>query len=174
MRGYIAFAAIAVMAGATAAQADDCSPLMNAMLSQASKPYNATLTMSDPTGHNQTSKVIFTGAVLYTQIQGQWRSMPMTGKELSDQLRDVSKTAKTTCHRGNDEAVNGQPATVYAAHVENQGSISDNKVWISKANGVPLKSDVTIQQGPHMTTVFDYSKVAPPAGATPLVPPPQH
>jgi enamine deaminase RidA (YjgF/YER057c/UK114 family) len=174
MRGLTTLAAAAALLGVLPAHADDCSTLMTAMMNQASKPYNATVTMSDPTGKNHTSKIIFTGSLLYTQVEGQWHSMQLTSKEMADQIRDAAKTAKTSCHQTGAEAVNGQPATIYMAHVENQGSISDNKVWVSKANGATLKSEVTIKDGPHMVTVFDYGKIVPPANATPLVAPPQH
>jgi enamine deaminase RidA (YjgF/YER057c/UK114 family) len=173
MRKYLAVTAILTAAfGALPARADDCGALMSAMLSQAAKPYNATVTMSDPSGKPHTTKIIFTGNLLYTQVDGQWKSVQMTSKDVTDQIRDAAKTAKTTCHQAGGEAVNGRPATIYTAHVENRGSVSDNKVWV--ANGAALKSEVNIKDGPHIVTIFDYSNVVAPPNATPMVPPSRH
>lgn len=173
MRGYMTLAVAAALFGALPAHADDCATVMTAMVNQASRAYSATMTLTDQTG-THTSKIVFTGSTIYTQVDGQWHSMPMSSKDMIDQIHDAAKTAKTSCHQAGSEAVNGQPTTIYAAHVDNQDSVSDNRIWVSKTNGLALKSEVVIKDGPHMMTVFDYAKVVPPAGATPFVPPPKH
>lgn len=172
MRYLLSAAAIAVVLAAMPARADDCGTLMNTMIAQASNPYAATITMEIPGQPARTTKAVFIHDIMYTQIEGKWRSMPMSAKETAGMIRDAAKTAKETCHVQGNDSVNGQSATLYVAHVENKGSISDNKVWVS--GGKILKTEVQIQGGPHMVTVLDYANVAPPAGATPIGPPPQH
>jgi hypothetical protein len=162
----IAALAISTIAGGLPARAGDCSALMSMMLAQTSTPYGATITMQIPNQPTRTSKVVSTGNMMYTQVDGVWRSMPMSGAEIADQMRANAKTAKETCSSGGTDAVNGTPATVYTAHVENRNSISDNKIWVS-GNKI-LKVEATLKDGMHMVTFYDYTNVAAPAGAKPL------
>jgi hypothetical protein len=170
MRLHIAFASVAAAAivATLPARADDCATLLNISLAQASTPHAMTMTMQDSHGPARTTKAIFTGAMVYTQIDGQWRSMAFSGAEMADQMRAAAKTAKETCSRGADEAVNGAPASLYLAHVENKGVVSDNKIWVSKSGGKVLKMEATMKDGMHIVTSFDYANVAAPAGAKPL------
>ncbi len=92
-----------------------------------------------------------------------------------DPRRSKNRERNLPCSSRQPTAVNGAPSladALHVAHVENKGSVSDNKVWVS--GGKILKTEVQIQGGPHMVTVLDYANVAPPAGATPIGPPPQH
>jgi hypothetical protein len=166
----VAFAGAAVSAiiAALPARADDCATLFSISLAQASMPHAMTMTMQDSHGPARTTKAVFTGTMMYTQVEGQWRSMPFTGAEIADQMREAAKTAKETCRRGADEAVNGTLASLYLAHVENRGTVSDNKIWISKSGGRVLKTDTAMKDGLHMIAVYDYTNVASPVGAKPL------
>jgi hypothetical protein len=157
-----ALAAIVCVLASTAAQADDCAVAMAAIRAGALKPYSATVSMT-MSGKPIFSHIVMTGSKMYIQMQGTWHTMPMTAKEVLDQMDTVAKTAKTTCHRGGAEAVNGQAATIYDVHVENQGNASDNRVWISAA-GLPLKTVDRMAGGNVATSVYDYAHVQPPAG----------
>jgi enamine deaminase RidA (YjgF/YER057c/UK114 family) len=168
MRHHIALANVAAVAiiASLPACAGDCNSLMNTMLAQTSTPYGATITMQGPNEPARTSKVISIGNMMYTQVDGAWRSIPMSGAEVADQMRSAAKTAKETCSTAGTDAVNGTPATLYTAHVENRGSVSDNKVWVS-GNKI-LKVEASLQGGMHMVTVYDYTNISAPAGAKPL------
>jgi len=76
---------------------------------------------------------------------------------------EEKKAAKQTCEAAGDEAVNGKPAAVYTAHIENQGEVSDNKLWVSKDTGLPLKTEARMQEGT-ITQTFSYDGVVAPAG----------
>jgi outer membrane lipoprotein-sorting protein len=78
-------------------------------------------------------------------------------------LTEEKNSVKQTCSVGGDEPVNGQPATVYEAHIDNQGEKSDNKLWVSKATGLPVKSEARMREGT-ITQTFRYDGVEAPAG----------
>jgi hypothetical protein len=60
-----------------------------------------------------------------------------------------------------DELVNGEMAAVYSVHEVSPKSTSDSKTWISKAKGLPLRSD-TDMEGSHISTRYEYGNVKPP------------
>jgi hypothetical protein len=154
-----------VLAASSAAHAEDCADLMAGMLNGATMPVSVAMTMQAPGGQPRTSHSIFTGSKLYVEVNGEWHTMPMTAKEMTDQVHESDKGAKKSCHRVGSERVNGQASTVYMAHVENQGSVSDNKVWIGDAPKRMLKSDIHIADGQHIMADYDYDHIQPPASA---------
>ncbi|HEY1707987.1 MAG TPA: hypothetical protein VGG10_06965 [Rhizomicrobium sp.] len=159
--GLVAGSCLAVSA---AAHADDCADLMTGTLGGAAMPVSVTMTMQAPGGKPETSRSVFTGTQLYVQVGGQWRSMPMTAKDMIDQVHESDRGAKKICHRIGSDTVHGQAATVYTAHVEHQGSIDDNKVWIANLPKRVLKSDTQIAGGQHIMAEYDYDHVQPPEG----------
>ena len=168
MKRRYALLALPILA-AMPARADDCATLFNMMIAQAATPYSATVSMDGVGAMSGMRKTVFTGDTVYTQIDGKWKSMPMNAKETTDMMREAQKTAKETCHLQGMDSVNGQPAQLYVSHVENRGSVSDNKVWV--AGSRVLKTDAQIKGGMHVVMVFDYNNVTAPAGATPLTAP---
>ncbi len=159
---FAAFAA-AMLFVSTAAHAADCSALMAATRAGAMKPYSSTITMSHAGAPPQTSHAVMTGAKMYVQVAGAWHAVPMGTKELLQAIDDNAKTAKMTCvHKGEGD-VNGQPASIWSAHVVNEGTTSDNTVWIGRA-GLPLKTERHLEGGEVVVSVLDYAHYAAPAG----------
>jgi hypothetical protein len=150
------------------ARADDCANMMNTMIAHIGTPYAATMTTQTPGGETKTMKTVSSGGMMYVEMPDGWKSMAMDPKEQADMMRKAAATAKETCHHAGDEVTGGEPSNVYIAHVENRGSVSDNKVWISKSRGLVMKTDVQIQGGQHVTMTFDYNNVMVPAGAKPV------
>jgi hypothetical protein len=161
----IRFAALAgaTMLASTAAHADDCSTLMAATRAGAMKPYSTTITMTMGGKPPQTSHAVMTGDKMYVQVSGVWHAVAMGTKELLKTIDDNAKTAKMTCvHKGEGD-VNGQPASIWTAHVVNQGLTSDNTVWIGRS-GLPLKTESHLGGGDVVVGVIDYAHFAAPAG----------
>ena len=64
-----------------------------------------------------------------------------------------------------DLAIGGTAAAVYQAHYEQQArGATDAKVWIAKATGLPLRTDVSLQAGQKVSvvTTFDYDHITAP------------
>ncbi|HEX4505225.1 MAG TPA: hypothetical protein VH722_05800 [Alphaproteobacteria bacterium] len=153
----------AVSVGAHAAPADPCDAIFNAMVAQVKVPFAVQATQAPNNGPAQTMENRFVGGKSYFFVQGQWRSEPVTPDQMIADLTEEKQSAKQTCAVAGDEAVGGQPAMVYTAHIENQGEVSDNKLWVSKATGLPVKSEARMREGT-ITQIFHYDGVTAPAG----------
>lgn len=153
---------MALAAVATQALADDCSAARSAMLNSGHTPNSSTTTRVDGTGKKVVTRQIQTVTNKYVQTaDGKWHAMDIAIKDLDDDI-----DAKLTCRGGGSDSVNGEFAVVYEVHLDNAGSISDNKMWVSSKNLI-LKSEAIIE-GAHYTTEYDYAHVAPPANAMPM------
>ncbi len=87
-------------------------------------------------------------------------------KDKVDAASEEVQKSKITCQRTGLDLLGGAPATVYALHIDNEGDLSDSKVWIG-ANHLVLKSELTTS-GTQYTTLYDYSNIVPPANAKPI------
>jgi len=153
------FAAAPAMAQSSPA----CKPLFDAMIKAATTPNHATSTMSNPP---TVSETITAGGVIYLKISGAWKKSPMTPQAMAQQQVDNIKNSKSTCNQLPDERVDGAPAAVYTLHNETPDvGASDSKVWISRATGLPLRSEGDVGGGAdkmHISTKFDYASITAP------------
>lgn len=140
-----------------AAKADDCATLMNATIASAHNSYTATSTTSGGGAPTQVSHSVSTGGKLFVEANGRWVLSKMTMSDMANEMRSEIGTAKMSCHRSGEGDVGREPATIYSSHVDNRGNVSDNTLWISKASGLPLKTEVKLKNGMDIVTVFDYS-----------------
>src|SRR5262249_11707432 len=101
----------------------------------------------------------------YVERNGIWTSLAISSADLVDTLNKMLKTAKITCKRTGTEQVDGQSTTIYSVHIENEGTVTDSKVWISDQNR-QLKSETTSGRN-HFSSTFDYDHAQPPEGAKP-------
>jgi predicted ATP-dependent Lon-type protease len=147
-----------------AAAADDCATMLNASIAGAKVPFSATTNISGGATPASITRLVSTATTLYMNAGGKWIAVPMSSAQRIAQINDQAKTTKMTCQHTGDEPVNGEPAALIVAHAENKGVASDNKVWIGKSTGLPLKTESHIAGGMSIITTFDYKNVTPPAG----------
>ena len=138
---------------------DDCKLVLDAMTKVFDTPTHAYVTMN-LSGKPQTGESIYAGGLVYAKYNGKW-STGMTTKEMKELTEKNRRNNKTTCHYLNDEPVSGEMAAVYSVHDVSPKSTSDSKAWISKAKGLPLRSD-TDMEGSHISTRYEYGNVKPP------------
>lgn len=143
---------------AVSARADDCAGVMGATVAGAHKPYTATSTMSGGGVPTRVSHSVSSGGKLFVEMSGHWVLAKLTMNDMANEMRSEIGTAKMSCHRLGDETVRGEATSVFANHVANRGTVSDNTLWISKASGLPLKTEVKLQNGMRIVTDFDYSR----------------
>jgi hypothetical protein len=150
-------------------RADDCSSLFAAMNKVITTP--AHLYSTTVAGYNknvpENSEMIYSGGSIYVLVKGKWTRSPMTSADMVTQQQENQRTQKATCQHVRDESVNGEAASVYQAHTDNDGDKTDATIWISKSRGVPLKEEFDLDVGgaagkSHRTIRFDYSNVKPP------------
>lgn len=148
-----------------AARADDCAPIASAMIAQAKAPYAAAMAMSKPDKSVDRSASIVTGTKMYVQVNGAWQAMPYRAQDMIDRINKLAKEAKQTCAKVGAGTIDGVAATIFTAHVENQGRVSDNRIWISDKTGLPAKTETQFPDGMTVTQSYRYDNIQPPAGA---------
>jgi hypothetical protein len=147
---------------AIAQTAPACQAPFAAMLKVATTSHHATSTMSNPP---VVSETITAGGAIYVKISGGWKKSPMTPQALAQQEQDNIKNAKSTCQQLPDDRVDGALAAVYSIHSETPDiGPSDSKVWISKATGLPLRSDADRggDTKAHISVTYDYVNITAP------------
>jgi hypothetical protein len=142
---------------ADTANTDDCTTLMNSTIASAHKPYTATSTTSGGGAPTRLSHSVSIGGKLFVEMNGRWILSKMRMSDMANRMQSEIKTAKMSCRRLAEGNVGGEAATIYSNHVENRGNVSDNTLWISKATGLPLRTEVKLKNGLDIVTVFDYS-----------------
>jgi hypothetical protein len=162
--GTAAAAASSSAAGGFSFASDPCEAVFNAMVAQAKQPYVAAITTTKPSGSPTQSETRVVAGKSYFQVDGKWHSVAQTTDQMVADLTSVHKSATGTCKVSGDEAVGGKSATVFDAHIVNQGSASDNRLWVSKDTGLPLKSEAHLEGGEIVAQVFEYDNVTAPIG----------
>jgi hypothetical protein len=165
-KNFIAAGVVLLGLSAAPAFADDCAAVTASMMATAKTPYKSTISRAGKDGKPLISHMVQTPTAKYVETDGKWVTMPISSQDMIDQLGEMLKTVKMTCRLDGSQSVNGQPASIYLVHTENDGTVSDNKIWISAQN-LPLKSEINVDGRQYVST-YDYSDVQPPAGAPPV------
>lgn len=140
---------------------DDCKFVMDATIKAFDIPTHAYIAMNIG-GKPDTGESIFAGGLIYAKYNGKW-SAGGTTQEMKAIAEKNRKTNKSTCHYLKDELVNGEMAAVYSSHEASPKSTSDSKIWISKAKGLLLRSEIDLDGGKsHISTRYEYGNVKPP------------
>jgi len=140
---------------------DDCKLVLDAGTKVFDTPTHAYVTINI-SGKAETGESIYAGGLIYAKYGGKWTA-GMTTKEMKEIDEKNRQTNKTTCRYLKDELVNGEMTAVYSVHDVSPKATSDSKTWISKAKGLPLRSDTDMDGGAsHISTRFEYGNVKPP------------
>lgn len=147
---------------ATPALADDCVAARSAIADTTHTPVSTTSTKTDAQGKQSVTRMIQTATHKYVQTASDgWDSLNISIQDLIDTLN----ATKLSCRRSGSDSVNGEPAAVYDVRMEQDGTISDTSIWVSSRSNLIMKAEQGAGGARH-TTVYDYSHVTPPAGAT--------
>jgi hypothetical protein len=138
-----------------------CKPVLDAQRKQAQTAFHETSTSN---GAALLEKIFTTKALYLRRGSGHWIKVPTTPQDLIDAMKE-SGMALSSCHRMREEAVEGQAATVWAAHLHTGNPVKemDMQIWISSATGLPLRTESS-QRGAHVSTHLAYDNVQPPPG----------
>lgn len=151
---------LAVFSVASSAADVGCKAVLDATLHQLQTPYHSHTTMTLVPGQKpQLSEQINTGKTLYLLMNGKWTVSRFTPQAMLEQEMDNIKNSKAVCSVVRDEPVDGVGATLYKVHEERDGSASDSQIWVSKANGLPLRLKM---EEPAVDSYYSYSNVAAP------------
>jgi hypothetical protein len=110
------------------------------------------------------SEMIYAAGSMYMKINGKWSlAGSIKDMEASEKPLQQHANAKETCRHVKDEPVNGNMAAVYASHSETPKGTLDMQVWISKANGLVLRSDMDSDHGKDVISIrYEYGNIKPP------------
>jgi hypothetical protein len=112
------------------ALADDCTTVKSAMLNSGHTPHSLLITKTDSQGKKTVTRQVQTVDNKYVQMpDGKWYAMNIAIKDLNNDLSGVQ-----TCRRSGSESLRGESTAVYDVHMNLEGSISDNRVWVSSKN----------------------------------------
>jgi hypothetical protein len=139
----------------------DCKLVLDATMKVFDTPMHGSATMT-LSGKPETVESIYVGGHVYTKYNGKWSGGSTTQeiKELSEKNR---QTNKMTCRYLKDELVNGELAAVYSVHEVSPKGATDSTVWISKAKGLPLRTDTDLDGGKtRMSMRYEYGNVKAP------------
>jgi hypothetical protein len=160
------FASLCLTASALGADAT-CQPGLDAILKLFTVPVHSFATEALSGGKSKINESIYLNGAIYINVNGKWIHSQMTTQDMLKKEQENIRTTKMTCRYLRDETVNGEAAAIYVAHSENQGVKADAQTWISKARGVPLRTDEDVDTGQgekqHMSIRYEYGNVQAPA-----------
>jgi hypothetical protein len=140
-----------------------CKPVLDAEIKVATTPHHA---VSTQTGSATPGETITVDGANYVKLRGTWRKSPMTPQENVEREQQNIKDAKVySCTVLPADSVDGAPAVVYKVHSETPdvGS-ADATIWLSKATGLPLRTEEDIDTGQkqHVSIKYDYANIKAP------------
>jgi outer membrane lipoprotein-sorting protein len=156
----LTFGQLVIGAKPVAAQGD-CQLVLNAASKVFDVAAHVYVTMNMG-GTTQTGETIYVAGAIYTKLGGKWGPTPMSMQEMKELDQKNRQTNKTTCRFLKDESVNGEMAAVYSMHNEGPQGKSDSQIWISKAKGLPLRSETDMGDKNLVSMRYEYANVKPP------------
>jgi hypothetical protein len=176
MSARMVMCAFALCVGAPlGAQSADCATLATATSRIYDKPVHIYTIDSAQTdaqlngGRPSVSEIIWTGSAEYLQYRGKWMKSPIAPGAMRKNSKAASTKVKATCSHLRDESVNGVPAAVWRTHSVSEAGTTDTDIWVSRSNGMALKSDTHMGVGgslgkSHIVSPYEYTNVRLPAG----------
>ncbi len=163
-----ALVAATVCWSATASAQDSCQPIYDALTRLATTPSHSYASMTDPSGGKATAtEFIYMQDKTYMKVGSNWTHGPITPKELLEKEMQNRKNSHAKCQLVRSDSTEGQAATLYSLHGENEHSKEDAQVWVSKTTGLPLReeADVELSASPgkrHVSNRYEYGNVRAP------------
>ena len=119
-------------------------------------------------GKTRNAETVYLNGVTYNKLDHGWLKSPVSTKDLADMKKD-SEQKIGACSVVRDEAVGGEPATLYKVHSQTPDDTVDSQIWVSKVRGLPLKQVDEIDVGggargkSHVEIRYEYTNVTAPA-----------
>ena len=151
--------------------ADPCDVVLNASKKVPLTPVHLYMTeTSVGRATPRESEMIYTGGAngpVYLKMNGKWQKSPISAAELTKTRDEAAESVKHSCRYLRDEAVNGEPASVYETHSDSDDVKIDSKMWISKSRNQPLRYEMDMDSGgkmgkSHQSVRYDYNAVTAP------------
>ena len=112
--------------------------------------------------NSQGPETVIIGKQVYLEMNGQWQKMPVDlGTSVPDMRKAWDEQGRkwiSDAKYVGEETVNGKPANVYTYFNKGAEGVgaNDSKIWISKADGLPLRIDAKYKSGTLKSMTIDY------------------
>jgi hypothetical protein len=150
---------------------DDCQLVFDAMDKVMSTPTHIYST-TESGGKPKTTETIYFGDDIYTYEKEKWIRSPIKIAQLKSADQENRRKATYSCTHLRDELIDGDLVAQYKTHSVVLGTATDSEVWISKAKGLIVRNDVTIDEvgvgatkgkgKSHYSVRYEYKDVKPP------------
>ena len=154
MKKYLA---AVVLVWSTAASANDCKPIADALAKVATAP-NHSLVISQSLGKIET---VHTHNAFYETFQGVWKQLPYDDAEQAARKTSAFEGSKADCVLRGTETIGDRAVQHFSAteHLKN-GDVAE-EYWIATEGGQLLKS-ATHLPADEITTTYDYADIKAP------------
>jgi hypothetical protein len=119
-------------------------------------------------GKSSTGEAIYVNGAIYINLRGKWIHSKMTAQDMLKLEQENIRNSKVSCRYLHEESVNGEVTSLYMVHSENEGVREDAQTWISKAKGLPVRTEEDVDSGDgdkkHISIRYEYNHVQAPAG----------
>ena len=153
----IAFVFVTSGVTSSAARADDCKPVADALAKTATVP-NHTLVISRSLGKIEG---VHTQNAYYETFQGVWKQLPYNDAEQAARKIAAFQGKKADCALRGTETIDGRPVQHFAATEHLKGGDVPEEYWISVEGGQLLKSSTKLRDD-EVTTTYDYADIKAP------------
>jgi hypothetical protein len=157
-----------IVADSQPVRADDCDLASVAAIAQAKVPHAVTHVMTKAGEPTQRAEMIFTNDKAYMQMEGEWHAVPFSAQQQIDLLTEARTRAQQTphtCQKIANQPINGEAASVYVMQTTTNGKQVSARIWIADKSGLPLKSEIHLDDGTAVMDDFRYSNIVAPPGA---------
>jgi hypothetical protein len=121
-----------------------------------------------PGGRSSSGEAIYVNGGIYINLRGKWIHSKMTTQDMLKLEQENIRNSKVSCRYLHEEPVNGEVTSLYMVHSENEGVREDAQTWISKAKGLPVRTEEDVDSGDgdkkHVSIRYEYNHVQAPAG----------
>jgi hypothetical protein len=142
---------------------DPCQTVFASLVAMTKHDHASDMTMTDGSNPPNQAQEVTVGGKSYLKVGGVWKVSPMTPDQEVEMMNENLKTSTQTCKAAGDDVVGGQPASVVEIHAVNKDVTSDNRVWLSKASGLPLKLESKMDGGMSTSQTVSYDNVSAPS-----------
>jgi len=112
--------------------------------------------------NSQGPETVIIGKDIYLEMNGRWQKMPGgLGASVPDIRKAWDKEGRKWISEARyvgEESVNGTPANVYTYHNKGAEGVGENdsKIWVSKADGLPVRIEANYKSGTLKSMRIDY------------------
>jgi hypothetical protein len=140
-----------------------CQAILEAVTKVYTTPVHLYTSSATSGGKTSSSETIYANHSTYVLVNGQWRANPVNPEDIKTMKKRAEADTSTTCAVVREEPVEGESAILYSRHATNNDTTIDSRLWVSKANGLPLKQVIDMDAGAsgknHQSVRYDYTNV---------------